>query len=110
MSMPLLHRPLQSRPRLDMMRHEVLELCLPATSAVYLHRNDSGRQLLPARQVQRSMLVSVGDPGQHLRIGKRGLCLCDRVTADTVKHQLMPKLVSRGQLFGGGLFTDFTAS
>lgn len=93
-----------------MMRHEVMELRLPATAAVHLHRNDSGRQLLSARQIQRPMLISVGDPGQYLRIRERGLGLCDRVTADPIEHQLMPQLVSRGQLFGGGLLTDFTAS
>lgn len=56
------------------------------------------------------MLIPVGDPGQHLSVGKRGLGFRYGVTANTVQHQLMPQLVRRGQLFGGGLFTDFTAS
>lgn len=92
-----------------MVRQEIIEICLAPTAAVDLQRDQSGSKLDPANQVERSMLIPIGNPGQHFRIGERGLGLCNRMAADPVQHQFMPQFVGQGQLFAGGLFTSLTA-
>lgn len=95
--------------RLGVVRHEVKELCLAPTAAIDLHRDQRRAQLDTATDIQRSVLVSIGDPGQHLRIGKRGLGLCNGGAPYAAEDEFVPELFGRGDFFAGGLFTSLTA-
>lgn len=81
------------------MRHEVNQLCLAAAHSMNLQRNDRAHLFGAGRQVETAVLISVGNPGHSLGIADAGFGFCNGSPADSVQHELVPKLIGGRQFF-----------
>lgn len=92
--MPGVHRLLQAKRRLVLMRHEFVKLVWPLAVRVGVESGQQSRASLHAHaKVQAAALGPVLLPAQELRVAQPLLCFSDGATTDSTQHQLVPELV-----------------